>query len=141
MSLVISTSHNVFISTRWYLPFVGILSLMCMFCRSLFFLLYIFFWPLCCLFFLRFTDFDYPFGIFKLFFLNMHPSVVFLVFFSFVINSLSFDLRLISWHISLSTDPNHTQLLSYPIPHSWITQKEYLISIIIRWSAIDTFFV
>jgi hypothetical protein len=28
-----------------------IFSLMCMFCRSLFVLLYFFFWPLCCLFF------------------------------------------------------------------------------------------
>ena len=29
----------------------SIFSFMCMFCRSLFVLLYIFFWPLCCLFF------------------------------------------------------------------------------------------
>jgi hypothetical protein len=30
----------------------SIFSFMCMFCRSLFVLLYFFFWPLCCLFFL-----------------------------------------------------------------------------------------
>jgi hypothetical protein len=41
-------------------------SFMCMICRSLFVFLYFFFWPLCCLF--RFTDSNYPFGIFKLFF-------------------------------------------------------------------------
>ena len=35
-----------------------------MFCRSLFVLLYFFFWPL---FVLRYTDSDYPFDIFKLF--------------------------------------------------------------------------
>ena len=40
---------------------------MCMFCRSLFVLLYFFLWPLCCLVLLRYTDFDYPFGILKLF--------------------------------------------------------------------------
>jgi len=44
---------------------VTIFSFMCMFCRSLFVLLSFFFWPLCCLFF--FTNYDYPFGIFKLF--------------------------------------------------------------------------
>jgi hypothetical protein len=33
----------------------SIFSFMRMFCRSLFVLLYFFFWPLCCLFFLRFT--------------------------------------------------------------------------------------
>jgi hypothetical protein len=38
------------------------LVFMCMFCRSLFVLLYFFFWPLC-----WFTDSDYPFGIFILF--------------------------------------------------------------------------
>jgi len=41
-------------------------SFMCMICRSLFVFLFFFFWPLCCLF--RFTDSNYPFGIFKLFF-------------------------------------------------------------------------
>ena len=41
--------------------------LLCMFCRSLFALLYFFFWILCCLvFFFRYTDSDYLFGIFKL---------------------------------------------------------------------------
>jgi hypothetical protein len=58
----------------------SIFSFICMFSRSLFVLLYFFFWPLCCLFFdiqimitplvscghyvvcfLRFTDSDYPF--------------------------------------------------------------------------------
>ena len=38
-----------------------------MFCRSLFVLLYFFFWPLCCPVLLRYTDSDCPFGIFKLF--------------------------------------------------------------------------
>jgi hypothetical protein len=42
-------------------------SLMYMLWRSLFILLSLFFWSLCCLFFLRFTGYDYPFGIFKLF--------------------------------------------------------------------------
>ena len=32
-------------------PFYSIFSFICMFCRSLFVLLYFFFWPLCCLFF------------------------------------------------------------------------------------------
>ena len=44
----------------------SIFSVICMFCRSLFVLLYFFFWPLLSV--LRFTDSDYPFGIFKLFF-------------------------------------------------------------------------
>ena len=38
-----------------------------MFCRSLFVLLFLFFWSLCCLFYFRFTASDYPFGIYKLF--------------------------------------------------------------------------
>ena len=42
----------------------SIFSFMCMFCRSMIVLLYLFFWPLCC----RVTDYDYSFGIFKLFF-------------------------------------------------------------------------
>ena len=59
----------------------SIFCFICMFCRSLFVLLFIFFWPLCCLFFLdirimitplvssvlsvlRYMDYDYPFGIF-----------------------------------------------------------------------------
>ena len=47
----------------------SIFSFMCMFCRSLFVLLYFFFWPLCCLFFfdIQCTDSDYPLGISKLF--------------------------------------------------------------------------
>ena len=45
----------------------SVFNFMCMFCRSLFVLLYCFFWPLCCLFFFLYTDYDYPFGIFKLF--------------------------------------------------------------------------
>ena len=40
---------------------------MCMFCRSLFVLLSFSFWPLFFLSFFRFTDYDYPFGIFKLY--------------------------------------------------------------------------
>ena len=46
--------------------YFSIFSFICMFCRSLFVLLYFFFWPLCSVF-LRYTDSDYPFGIFKLF--------------------------------------------------------------------------
>jgi hypothetical protein len=46
----------------------SIFSLMCMLCRSLFVLLY-FFWPFCCLFF-DLWILDYPFGIFKFFFIN-----------------------------------------------------------------------
>jgi hypothetical protein len=38
-----------------------------MFCRSLFVLLYFFFWPLCCLFFFDLRILVTPFGIFKLF--------------------------------------------------------------------------
>ena len=56
------------------LPLVGVhvtrsLVLCVMFCRSLFVLLYFFFWPLCCLFFLDLQIFIiyYTFGIFKLF--------------------------------------------------------------------------
>ena len=46
----------------------SIFSFMCMFCRSLFDLLSFSLWSLCCLFFfdLRFTDSNYPFGIFDL---------------------------------------------------------------------------
>ena len=39
---------------------------MCMCCRSLFVLLYFFFWPLCCLSFFWYTDSDCPVSIFKL---------------------------------------------------------------------------
>ena len=53
--------HPLFLVGTWY----SIFSLMCMFCRSLFVLLF-FFWPEWCLFFLRFTDSNYPFGIFNL---------------------------------------------------------------------------
>ena len=42
-------------------------SFMCMFCTSLFVLLYFFFWPLCCLFFFDILILISPFGIFKLF--------------------------------------------------------------------------
>jgi hypothetical protein len=52
-------------SLNWKLD-LHVLVLCVMFCRSLFFLLYFFFWPLRCLL-LRYTDSDYPFGIFKLF--------------------------------------------------------------------------
>ena len=45
----------------------SIFSFICMFCRSLFVLLYFWFWPLSW-FLLRFTDSDFPFGIFKLFY-------------------------------------------------------------------------
>ena len=47
----------------------SIFSFICMFCRSLFVLLYFFFWPLWLMLsvLLRYTDSDCPFGIFKLF--------------------------------------------------------------------------
>ena len=46
-------------------------SFICMFCRSLFVLLYFFFWTLIVLsVLLRYADSDYPFGIFKFF---SHP--------------------------------------------------------------------
>jgi len=47
-----------------------IFSFMCMFCRSLFVLLFFFFWPLCCLFF----DLRILIGIFKLFLICTHIS-------------------------------------------------------------------
>ena len=51
------------------------LVLCVMLCRSLFVLLSFFFLPMCCLsFFDRYTDSDYPFGIFKLFFV-IYPCV------------------------------------------------------------------
>jgi hypothetical protein len=37
--------------TRKWCSYYSIFSFICMFCRSLFVLLYFFFWPLCCLFF------------------------------------------------------------------------------------------
>ena len=40
-----------FIPGFYWGSFYSIFSFMCMFCRSLFVLLYFFFWPLCCLFF------------------------------------------------------------------------------------------
>jgi hypothetical protein len=45
----------------------SIFSVMCMFCRSLFVVLYFFFWPLCCLFFFDIRILITPFGIFKFF--------------------------------------------------------------------------
>jgi len=43
---------------------------MCMFCRSLFVLLYFFHLAIVLSVLLRFTNSDYPFGIFKLFFMQ-----------------------------------------------------------------------
>ena len=51
---------------------------MCMYCRSLFVCLYIFFRPLCCLFFFDLRILITPFGIFKLFLLahwNNRPRI------------------------------------------------------------------
>ena len=56
---------------QWGLCY-SIFSFMCMLCRSLFVLLSFFFWPLRCLFLFDLSDFDYPFGIFKLFFMNIY---------------------------------------------------------------------
>ena len=52
----------------------SIFDFICMFCRSMFVLFFIFFWPLSVL--LRYTDSDYPFGIFKLFlmFVTVKPQ-------------------------------------------------------------------
>ena len=47
--VVCSSSIYGFWLSLWYLQ--TLLSFICMFCRSLFVLLYFFFWPLCCLFF------------------------------------------------------------------------------------------
>ena len=52
---------------------VLVFSFMCMLCRSFFVLLYFFFLSLCCLFLIRFTASDYPFGIFKLSVRNTLP--------------------------------------------------------------------
>ena len=46
-------------------------NFMCMFCRSLFVLLYFFYWPLCCLFFFDLRILIAPFGVFKLFLSDM----------------------------------------------------------------------
>ena len=48
----------------------SIFSFMCMFYRSLFVLLSIFFWPLHCMFFFDLRIRDYPFGIFKPFLIS-----------------------------------------------------------------------
>jgi hypothetical protein len=59
-----SSSHQFLVDSCY-----SIFSFMCMFCISLFVLLYFFFWPLCCLFFFDIHRFWLPpFGIFKLFF-------------------------------------------------------------------------
>jgi hypothetical protein len=57
------SSPPVFLWGSCYLIF----SFMCMFCRLLFVLLYIFFLGIVLSVLLRFTDSDCPFGIFKLF--------------------------------------------------------------------------
>ena len=44
----------------------SIFSFMCMFCRSLFVLLSFLFWPLCCLSFFWFTNFDQPFNMLEI---------------------------------------------------------------------------
>ena len=56
---------------------VTIFSFICMFCRSLFVLLYFFFLAIVLSVLLRYTDSDYPFGIFKLFlyFLHMYTDL------------------------------------------------------------------
>jgi hypothetical protein len=55
------------------------------FCMSLFVLLYFFFWPLRCLsFFDLHIHFDYPFGIFKLFFTIYKNSTFFKIGFTVV---------------------------------------------------------
>ena len=55
------------------------LSFMCMFCRSLFVLSYIYFghWHcvVCCVSIIYYTDSDYPFDIFKLFYLTQRKQV------------------------------------------------------------------
>ena len=68
--LVVNTSRPFLIHNLSCLCY-SIFSLMCMFCRSLFVLLYFFFWPLCCLFFFDIRILITSFGIFKLF-LNKH---------------------------------------------------------------------
>jgi len=57
------SSHLVFSGVRVTQSLVFCI----MFRRSLFVLLFFFFWPLCCLSILRFTSSDYPVVIFKLF--------------------------------------------------------------------------
>jgi len=61
--------YNIYIFMHYmsYLYSYSIFTFICMFCRSLFFLLYIFFCTIVLSVLLRFTDSDYPFGIFKLF--------------------------------------------------------------------------
>jgi hypothetical protein len=92
----------------------SIFSFMCMFCRSLFVLLYFFFWPLCCLFAillyvrLRSTDSDYPFGIFKLF------LVLLGLFFRHMVGVCEFnhyDHQLSNKNIQGSLDPGYN---AYP---------------------------
>ena len=67
------TQHYLPFQSSWVHPrfLVGFvlldLNFICIFCWSLFVLLYFFFWPLCYTSVLRYTDSDCPFGIFKLF--------------------------------------------------------------------------
>jgi len=64
---------HTFAPSFWWGSCCSVFSFMCMFCRSLFVLLYFFFWPLCCLFFNIWID--YPFGIFKLFFIQIPATL------------------------------------------------------------------
>ena len=83
--------------------FAQSLVLYVMFCRSLFVLLPFFFQR--SLSFLRFTESDYPFGIFKLFFFIYHCFLPFTVY-HWSIYCLSFDLHHWSFYC-LSFDLQH----------------------------------
>jgi hypothetical protein len=94
-----------FLLGSWY----SIFSFMCMFCRSLFVLLYFFFWPLCCLFF-----FDLR--------ILITPSLVSSKSFSKVLRSspwLGWPLR----NSCVTNDHGYVPLVantSRSFPHSWL---------------------
>jgi hypothetical protein len=58
--------QNIFIPGFIWGSCYSIFSVMCMFCRSLFVFLYFFLLAIVLSVLLRYTDYDYPFGIFKL---------------------------------------------------------------------------
>jgi hypothetical protein len=67
MFVIIWKTSYEFIPGSYWGSCYSIFSFICMFCRSLFVLLYFFLLAIVLSVLLRFTDSEYPFGIFKLF--------------------------------------------------------------------------